>query len=304
MELEAATPASQPAEVASAPPEVPAGGIADAGNAMAADAAATGTTGGQRAPSSGGMPDYLRDLMKPRERSPEVQAAIDMNRQLTEQGLPPPVDLGSYITAAEQREKDARGEARRMAIANALMSLGTGLVAGDTAGGMRQATQAVTETMAAGRKEAAAERAQAEALRLQSAQQQRQAILDTMKFKSESVNAIANLVSGEEKANRSDMLQAAQIVATYNAALERNRTELASQGRLDERSERTARTAALQSAREAYLTNASNTIGKTNKQIAQEINEMARLLDPEAFGVTTSDSKSSAGGTWGPLKTR
>lgn len=304
MELGARAPAAQAAEVESAPPEVPAGGIADAGAAMSTESAATPPDGRQRTPSAGGMPDYLRDLMKPRERSPEVQAAIDMNRQLTEQGLPPPVDLGSYITAAEQREKDARTEARRMAIANALMNLGTGLVAGDTAGGMRQATQAVTETMAAGRKEAAAERAQAEALRLQSAQQQRQAILDTMKFKSESVNAIANLVSVEEKANRSDMLQAAQIVATYNAALERNRTELASQGRLDERSERTARTAALQSAREAYLANTSNTIGKTNKQIAQEINEMARLLDPEAFGVTTSDSKSSAGGTWGPLKTR
>ena len=283
MELEAATPASQPAEVASAPPEVPAGGIADAGNAMAADAAATGTTGGQRAPSSGGMPDYLRDLMKPRERSPEVQAAIDMNRQLIEQGLPPPVDLGSYITAAEQREKDARGEARRMAIANALMSLGTGLVAGDTAGGMRQATQAVTETMAAGRKEAAAERAQAEALRLQSAQQQRQSILDTMKFRSESVNAIANIISGEEKADRSDMLQAAQIISNYQINKEKVLTEGATERGVSERSLRTARTAALQMAKDIFTANPTNTYGKSQEEISRSIMSIARTLDPSLF---------------------
>ena len=90
-------------------------------------------------------------------------------------------------------------------------------------------------------------------------------------------------------------MQAAQIVATYNAALERNRAELAAQGRLDERSERTARTAALQSAREAYLANTTNTMGKTNQQIAQEINEMARLLDPEAFGSSGSTTATPSG---------
>lgn len=298
MELGARAPAAQAAEVESAPPEVPAGGIADAGAAMSTESAATPPDGRQRTPSAGGMPDYLRDLMKPRERSPEVQAAIEMNRQLMEQGLPPPVDLGSYITAAEQREKDARTEARRMAIANALMNLGTGLVAGDTAGGMRQATQAVTETMAAGRKEAAAERAQAEALRLQSAQQQRQNILDTMKFKSESVNAIANIISGEEKANRSDMLQAAQIISNYQINKEKVLSEGATERGVSERSLRTARTAALQMAKDIFTANPTNTYGKSQEEISRSIMSIARTLDPSLF----PEGETGAPQTSGPRK--
>lgn len=253
---------------------------------------------------TGGIPSYLANLLKPQERSPEVQAAIDLNRQMAEQGLPAPIDLSQYVKSAQQRQQEAQAEARRMAIANTLMGLGTGLVAGDPAAGLQRATQMATQTLAEGRKEAQAEGRMAEQLQLQQAQQQRQAVLDAMKFKSESVNSIANLVSGEEKANRNDKLQAAQIVATYNAALDRNRAELESQGRLDERSLRTARTAALQAAREIYLANPANVTGKTNDEIARELSDMARMLDPDSFGSTAPASKSSAGGNWGQLKVR
>ena len=248
-----------------------------------------------RQPAGGGIPPYLANLLKPQERSPEVQAAIDLNRQMAEQGLPAPVDLSQYVKSAQQRQQEAQTEARRMAIANTLMGLGTGLVAGDPAAGLQRATQMATETLREGRKEAQAEGRMAEQLQLQQAQQQRQATLDAMKFKSESVNAIANLVSGEEKANRNDRLQAAQIVATYNAALDRNRAELESQGRLDERSLRTARTAALQSAREIYLANPANVTGKTNDEIARELSEMARMLDPDSFGSSGSSATTPSG---------
>ena len=244
---------------------------------------------------TGGIPSYLADLLKPQERSPEVQAAIDLNRQMAEQGLPAPIDLSQYVKSAQQRQQEAQTEARRMAIANTLMGLGTGLVAGDPAAGLQRATQMATETLREGRKEAQAEGRMAEQLQLQQAQQQRQAVLDAMKFKSESVNAIANLVSGEEKANRNDRLQAAQIVATYNAALDRNRAELESQGRLDERSLRTARTAALQSAREIYLANPANVTGKTNDEIARELSEMARMLDPDSFGSSGTTAATPSG---------
>jgi len=244
---------------------------------------------------TGGIPSYLANLLKPQERSPEVQAAIDLNRQMAEQGLPAPVDLSQYVKSAQQRQQEAQAEARRMAIANTLMGLGTGLVAGDPAAGLQRATQMATETLREGRKEAQAEGRMAEQLQLQQAQQQRQAVLDAMKFKSESVNSIANLVSGEEKANRNDKLQAAQIVATYNAALDRNRAELESQGRLDERSLRTARTAALQSAREIYLANPANVTGKTNDEIARELSDMARMLDPDSFGSSGSTTATPSG---------
>ena len=233
---------------------------------------------------------YLNSLFAPQARPAEVQAAIDLSRSMAEQGLPPPVDLTQYIQSAQQRQQEARDEARQMAIANTLMNLGTGLVAGDPAAGLQRATQAATETLREGRREAQAEGRMAEQLQLQAAQQNRQNILDTMKFKSESVNAVANIISGEQKADRETRMQAAQIVATYNAALDRNRSELAQQGRLDERSQRTARTAALQAAGDAYLSNPMNTTGKTSEEIAREISNMARLLDPEAFGSSGSSA--------------
>lgn len=233
---------------------------------------------------------YLNSLFAPQARPDEVQAAIDLSRSMAEQGLPPPVDLTQYIQSAQQRQQEARDEARQMAIANTLMNLGTGLVAGDPAAGLQRATQAATETLREGRREAQAEGRMAEQLQLQAAQQNRQNILDTMKFKSESVNAVANIISGEQKADRETRMQAAQIVATYNAALDRNRSELAQQGRLDERSQRTARTAALQAAGDAYLSNPINTTGKTSEEIAREISSMARLLDPEAFGSSGSSA--------------
>jgi len=271
--------APQAAPPAPPPPNVPPGGIGDLAPRQ----------------QTGGIPSYLANLLTPQERSPEVQAAIDLNRQMAEQGLPAPVDLSQYVKSAQQRQQEAQAEARRMAIANTLMGLGTGLVAGDPAAGLQRATQMATETLREGRKEAQAEGRMAEQLQLQQAQQQRQAALDAMKFKSESVNAIANLVSGEEKANRNDRLQAAQIVATYNAALDRNRAELESQGRLDERSLRTARTAALQSAREIYLANPANVTGKTNDEIARELSEMARMLDPDSFGSSGTTAATPSG---------
>lgn len=268
-------------------------GIPAAGAAMRQQAGAD--TPRQQAGADTGPMGYLNSLFGPQARSAEVQAAIDLNKQMVEQGLPAPVDLSQYVQAAQQRQQSARDEARQDAIASTLMNLGTGLFAGDPAAGMQRATQEAMATLREGRREASAEGRAAEQLQLQIAQQNRQQILDTMKFKSESVNAVANIISGEQKANRETQMQAAQIVATYNAALDRNRSELAQQGRLDERSQRTARTAALQSAGDAYLSNPMNTTGKTSEEIATEINKMARLLDPEAFGSSGSSVATPSG---------
>ena len=288
-----------PGDTSAAPPavapSVPSGGIVNAGAAMA----------DQRTPPPqskvSGIPSLqalLGDLTN-RERSPEIQAAIDLNRQLAEQGLPPPVDLSQFVQSAQQRQQEAKNDARRMAIAGTLMNLGAGVMGGDPAAGLRQATQTAMSTLAEGRREASAEGRMAEQLQLQSAQQQRQNLIDTMKFKSESVNSIANLVSSEDKANRNDKLQAAQIVATYDAALERGRAELAVQGRLDARSERTARTAALDAATKVLLANPA-IASKTSEQIAADIRSLAMSLDPESFG-SQSSGRSSNEVSWNNL---
>jgi hypothetical protein len=178
---------------------------------------------------------YLNSLFGPKARSAEVQAAIDLNKQMVEQGLPAPVDLSQYVQAAQQRQQSAREEARQDAIASTLMNLGTGLFAGDPAAGMQRATQEAMATLREGRKEASAEGRAAEQLQLQIAQQNRQQILDTMKFKSEAVNAVANIVSGEEKTNRETRIQAAQIVSSIETNLQKMQNDLlvAGMGRND-----------------------------------------------------------------------
>jgi hypothetical protein len=178
---------------------------------------------------------YFANLLKPYERPTEVQAAIDLQRQQMEQGLPPPIDLNQYIQSAQQRQQEARDEARQMAIANTLMNLGTGLFAGDPAAGLQRATQAATETLREGRREAQAEGRMAEQLQLQAAQQNRQNLLDNMKFRSESVNAIANIISGEEKTTRETQMQAAQVLSNYQINLLKMQNDLtvAGMGRKD-----------------------------------------------------------------------
>jgi plasmid maintenance system antidote protein VapI len=209
----------------------PTGGIVDVGAAMNAQRNAPRQQAGAGTDPMG----YFANLLKPYERPTEVQAAIDLQRQQMEQGLPPPIDLNQYIQSAQQRQQEARDEARQMAIANTLMNLGTGLFAGDPAAGLQRATQAATETLREGRREAQAEGRMAEQLQLQAAQQNRQNLLDNMKFRSESVNAIANIISGEEKITRETQMQAAQVLSNYQINLLKMQNDLtvAGMGRKD-----------------------------------------------------------------------
>lgn len=280
-------PAPVPAPAPAAPPmvnvpppaaNVPPGGIADAGAALGATP--PGTT---PRPSGMSFQSLLSGALG-RERSPEVQQYIDMQRQMSEQGLPPPVDLSQFVKSAQQRQQEARDEARRMAIAGTLMNLGAGVMSGDPAAGLRQATQTAMGTLAEGRREAAAEGRTAEQLQLQAAQQERQTAIDAMRLRSETLGGIANIVSGEEKANRSDQLAAAQLMATYETALAREVRENQRQGRTDANSMRAARTSALQQASQylrAYLERTGEEI--SDADFAQRVREMAKTFDPESF---------------------
>jgi len=198
----------------------------------------------------GTPPAFLQELLSRLGggTSPEVQEAIDLRRSLMEQGLPAPIDLGQFIQAAEQRQLEAKEEAKRMALANVLTSLGAGLLEGDAAAGLQQATKLAGETLREGRREARAEGQVAEQLRLQAAQQERQNIIDTMKFKSESVDAIASLISGEKKADLTNSLQAAQLLVQFENNQDNLEMELRKQGFSDEKVKKEKEKAALQSA--------------------------------------------------------
>jgi len=202
----------------------------------AADAAMRQQTNADT-PSLGGtgLESLMRNLMKTQGLSPEEQAYINLNKQIAEQGLPPPIDLSQYVQAAQQRQQSAREEARQDAIASTLMNLGTGLFAGDPAAGMQRATQEAMATLREGRKEASAEGRAAEQLQLQAAQQNRQNIIDNMKFRTESVGAVANIMSGNRKADRETQMQAAQIVSNIQINLKKIQNDLtvAGMGRND-----------------------------------------------------------------------
>ena len=233
---------------------------------------------------------YFTDLLKPYERPAEVQASIDLAKSMSEQGLPPPVDLTQYIQSAQQRQQEARDEARQMAIANTLMNLGTGLVAGDPAAGLQRATQAATETLREGRREAQAEGRMAEQLQLQAAQQNRQNLLDNMKFRSESVNAIANIISGEEKTTRETQMQAAQVLSNYQINLQRMQNDLtvAGMGRSD--ANRRVQSEARNRATELVLKSAE---GKIPPPSAQDMARQVDIITSQFLGGMDSSARST-----------
>lgn len=258
--------------------DVPPGGIADAGEALG-----TIPPGATPRPSGMSFESLLSGALR-RERSPEMQQFMDMQRQIMEQGIPKPVDLSPFIQSAQQRQQEARDEARRMAIAGTLMNLGSGVMSGDAAEGLRRATQTAMGTLAEGRREAAAEGRTAEQLQLQAAQQERQSAIDAMRLRSETLGNIANIVSGEDKASRSDQLAAAQIMATYQTALAREMRENQRAGMTSANSMRAARTSAIQQASQ-YLRDYLERTGEevSDEEVGRRVRQIAKTFDPESF---------------------
>ena len=235
--MPSAASVSQPqAAPQAAPPAPPAPNVAPGGIGDLAP----------RQPRAGGMSvtGMASELFKPQEVSEQEQALINLINQQREQGVPEPLNLEPYRQAALQRQQEARDEARRMAIANTLMGLGTGLVAGDPAAGLQRATQMATETLREGRKEAQAEGRSAEALQLQAAQQARQAQIEKMQFDRESLGTVANIYKDLNKSNKESRERALQIFATYDSSLQSNLSRMQEQGALDRRSILSAITAA------------------------------------------------------------
>ena len=282
---------ADPVVPAAAPPsagqEAVSPGLPAAGEAMNAPRQQAGAN----TPSRGGtgLESLMRNLMQPQGLSPEEQAYIDLNKQIAEQGLPPPIDLSQYVQAAQQRQQSAREEARQDAIASTLMNLGTGLFAGDPAAGMQRATQEAMATLREGRKEASAEGRAAEQLQLQAAQQNRQNIIDNMKFRTESVGAVANIISGNRKADRETQMQAAQIVSNIQINLQRMQNDLAVAGMGRSDANRRVQSEARNRATELVLKSAE---GKIPPPSAQDMARQVDIITSQFLG--GMDSSASA----------
>jgi hypothetical protein len=221
-----AAPAATPEPPVAPPPNVAPGGIADVGAATRPPAAPGGNLS---------VPGMISEMMAPSGITEQQQRLIDLIEQQRTQGVPAPLDLDPYRQAALQRQKEARDEARRMAIAGTLTSLGAGVMGGDPAAGLRQATQVAMDTLREGRREAAAEGRSAEQLQLQSAQQQRQAQIDKMQFDRETIGQIANIYGDVAKNDRDRKDRAAQLFVTYDASVRSNLANASQQQALDNR---------------------------------------------------------------------
>jgi hypothetical protein len=277
------SPATSNAPQRNAPPrDVVDQGIPAAGAAMNAPR--------QQAGAGTDLRSILQNMFAPQTRSAEEQDLIDLRKQQIKQGLPAPIDLNQYIQSAQQRQQEARDEARQMAIANTLMNLGTGLFAGDPAAGLQRATQAATETLREGRREAQAEGRMAEQLQLQAAQQNRQNLLDNMKFRSESVNAIANIISGEEKTTRETQMQAAQVLSNYQINLRRMQNDLTVAGMGRDDANRKVRSEARNRATELVLKSAE---GKYPPPSAQDMAKQVDIITSQFLGGMDSAPQSA-----------
>ena len=224
-----------PGDTSAAPPAVappvPPGGIVNAGAAMADQRTAPPAGTG----SNLSVPGMIKEMMTPSGITEQQQRLIDLIEQQRTQGVPSPIDLDPYRQAALQRQQEAKDEARRMAIAGTLTSLGAGVMGGDPAAGLRQATQVAMETLREGRREASAEGRTAEQLQLQAAQQQRQAQVEKMQFDRETIGQIANIYGDVEKNDRDRKDRAAQLFVTYDASVRSNLANASQQQALDNR---------------------------------------------------------------------
>jgi hypothetical protein len=169
-----------------------------------------------------GIASLLQQYMTPSEISPEEKAYRDLIARQAQQGIPAGIDYSPLIKQSEAAQKEARDAARSQGISAALMQLGAGLTAGDIAGGQQRAAEAVSQVMARGRQEEAAERQYGRQLQMQGAEAQRQAQIAQMNFLRENAKALADIQSGSRKEAESKLGTALNVVTSFtNSSLDR-----------------------------------------------------------------------------------
>ena len=169
-------------------------------------------------------------------RPQEVTDYINLIRQQTEQGLPPPVDLGQFATRAEERGKSIREDARRQALGAALLQLGSGISTGDLAAGLRGAGEQASQIMGQGRRESGQQEALAEQLRLRGVESSREAQVQRMNLGRDAAKAIADIATSERQTQAQRELSATTLLTNFVSAMEKVAGDLDQQEQLNARS--------------------------------------------------------------------
>lgn len=178
----------------------------------------------------------IQGLSADQGRPQEVTDYINLIRQQTEQGLPPPVDLGQFVTRAEERERSIREDARRQALGAALLQLGAGVASGEMASGLRGAGEQAAQIMGQGRREAAQQQALAEQLRMRGAESSREAQVQAMNLSRDATKAIADIATSERQTQAQRELSATTLLTNFVSAMEKVAGDLDQQEQLNARS--------------------------------------------------------------------
>jgi len=229
--------------------------------------------------------DMLSKALAP-QASPLEAEYEALVRSAMAEGLPPPVDLAPYAQAAETRAQTARDEAKRMAWAAALGRFGAAVAEGDIAKGIREATTDVQQGLKEGAREARTEEARAEALRLQSAESQRQATIQARQFELQSIGSLAQIAREKGASDRQAQLTATNIYADYRAQVQGNIAELRKQGALNARSFADA----MQNAEKMAIDYIEALIQPTEEQ-KQEVLDRFRRQTLATFGYLLSEDE-------------
>ena len=173
-----------------------------------------------------------------------------------------------------------------MAWAAALGRFGAAVAEGDIAKGIREATTDVQQGLKEGAREARTEEARAEALRLQSAESQRQATIQARQFELQSIGSLAQIAREKGASERQAQLTATNIYADYRAQLQRNFADLQQQGALNARSFANA----MENAEKMALDYIESAINPTEEQ-KQEVLDRFRRQALATYGYLLSEDQ-------------
>ena len=153
-----------------------------------------------------------------RFRTAEEQAYADRLKQGFT--LPEAINYDEFIDAASQEEAAIREAAKREALGAALVQLGAGLAAGNMAEGFQNAGMQAQQIQKEGRRDAAAQRALGQELKLRGMEGSRDQAIQQMNLDLDRTAKLAELAGGErkEREDRAFRIQQLQQQAAESAA--------------------------------------------------------------------------------------
>lgn len=153
-------------------------------------------------------------------RSAEEQALADMLKDPNRFKVPEAINYDEFIAAAGEEEAAIREAAKREALGAALVQLGAGLSSGNMAEGFQNAGMQAQQIQKEGRREAAAQKAVAQEMKLRGMEGSRDQAIQQMNLDLERTTKLADLAGGErkEREDRAFRIQQLQQQAAESAA--------------------------------------------------------------------------------------